>query len=106
MNKTIQITLTSANMGDVAEIDFDCWRSYVDDTLSAAPWLEGYEVTVEQARFGEGGDDVIIVRSGGALSAEAEATLEEDIGRWLGAEGWDGFCGSEWETRRAAREAA
>ena len=86
----IKVTLSSADMGDVDEIDFDCWAGFVndkiDDVVNAA-------VEVEQARFGDAGPDVI----SGATDEQAR-----DIRDWLAHAGWDAFCGDEWNKRRAA----
>jgi len=104
--RRIIITLSSASMGDVDGTDFDCWRDFVDDTLSEAPWLEGYEVEVQQARFGGAGDDTCQVTGGKTLDeGRKDYELEEEILRWLGDEGWNDFCGigGEWETRRARK---
>lgn len=94
---TIEIVLSSANMGDVDEDDFDIWAGYVADEIDAAM---GFEVkAVDQQRFGESGEDIV---TGG--SAEQRAAVRQ----WLKVGGWDAFCGQggPWETRRAALAAA
>jgi hypothetical protein len=91
---TIKIILSSANMGDVDEVDFDCWASFVCDSIDEALGIEVR--SVEQFRFGEGAD----------IISGATDEQEEEIRRWLGHEGWDAFCGEEWNKRRAARDAA
>lgn len=87
----IKITLTASNMGpNVTEEDFDAWAAYVTEHIETALSLPEGSTEVDQARFNAGGDDEIIVRNGG--TTEQEATLEEDIGRWLGNEGYEAFC--------------
>jgi hypothetical protein len=93
----IQITLTAANMGDVDEVDFDCWASFVVDEIDNAM---GFEVAwVDQAPWGrpQPAEDAV---QGGAEEQRAA------VRRWLANEGWETFCGEEWARRRAAREAA
>lgn len=90
MSKII-VTLSSANMGDVDEIDFDCWTGYVIDCIDDGL---GFEVAqVEQARYGGTDEDVIE-----NATEEQRAAIVE----WLSVTGWNEFCGQEWEDRRAA----
>lgn len=95
MTTQIVVTLSSANMGDVEEVDFDAWRWFVADEIDAATHVEVY--AVEQAPFGEAGMDVVV---GG------DEEQVEQIRNWLSREGWDQFCGTEWEARRFALIAA
>lgn len=77
----ITVILSSANLGDVAEGDFDAWASWVARHIDEAV---GFEVAaVEQRRFGEAGED--LVRGGDP--EQREAILD-----WLAHEGWDQFC--------------
>ena len=91
---TIKITLSSANMGDVDEADFDCWAGFVNDRIDD---VAGATVVVDQFQFGEADEDQIE----GATAAQRDA-----IRSWLGVDGWNEFCGEEWTSRRAAKEAA
>lgn len=91
---TIQITLSSANMGDVDEVDFDCWAGFVNEKIDD---VAGETVTVDQFRFGASGED----RIEGATEEQA-ATIRA----WISVTGWEAFCGEEWNRRRAEREAA
>lgn len=93
----IQITLSAANLGpNATEEDFDRWAAYVAEHVETALSLPEGTTEVDQARFSEGGDDVVIVRGSAADGGDRdEATIEEDIGRWLGNEGWEAFCGEE-----------
>ena len=93
----IKITLSAANMGDVDEMDVDCWNGFVSDEIDAAV---GFEVAVvDQFPWGRPmpGEDAIE----GATEEQVEA-----IRQFLSVDGWARFCGEEWETRRAAKEAA
>jgi len=93
---SIKINLTAANMGNVDEIDFDCWAAFVDERIDVL----GLEVSaVTQVTWGREMPAQDEIR--GATEEQAEI-----IRRWLGNEGWETFCGEEWETRRKAREAA
>lgn len=85
----ITVTLTSYNMGDVSESDFDAWASYVGKHIDG---LTGLDVAVEQARFGEAGEDAI---SG---SDEDDQNVKDAL-RVL----WDRFCAddSAWPARSA-----
>ncbi len=82
------ITLSSYNMGDVTEADFDAWAGYVERGIGE---LTGLDVTVEQARFGEAGEDHC-----GHVNPESV----KDALRVL----WDRFCAdaSAWPTREAS----
>jgi hypothetical protein len=91
----IKIILSSANMGNVDETDFDLWTAFVMERIGEALGLD--DVDVDQHNFGASDDDEI--------SADTEEQRDE-IDRWLGAEGWDAFCGEEWTARRKAHEAA
>lgn len=89
---TVKIVLSSANMGDVDEDDFDIWAGYVADSIDDAL---GFEVeSVDQQRFGEAGDDIVT----GGTQEQREA-----VRQWLKVAGWESFCGQggPWETRRA-----
>lgn len=84
---TIRITLTSANMGDNAdERDFDLWARYVAETIDAATGITVGEV--DQARYGEAGEDVIV----GASEDERET-----LRTWLSVTGWESFCAGAWQ---------
>ena len=72
----ITIHLSSANMGDVTEADFDAWAAYVERHVAD-------DVTVEQLPFGEAGPDRI---SGG--TEYERAALREMLSHSL----WDAFC--------------
>jgi hypothetical protein len=90
----IEITLSSANMGQVDEVDFDLWARYVAENIDDAM---GFEVeSVDQLAFGEAGDDVVA----GGTEEQRQAILS-----WLGHEGWDAFCGDTWETMRKEHDA-
>lgn len=91
MTTQIVVTLGSANMGDVDEVDFAAWHWFVVDKIDEATKIEVYGV--KQAPFGEAGSDLVI---GG------DEEQAEQIRNWLSREGWDQFCGTEWEARRFA----
>lgn len=88
----ITVTLSSANMGDVDETDFDLWARYVADNIEDAT---GIECQIEQHRYGEGEDEI-----------EAYGEERETLRRWLSTDGWNAFCGEAWETMRAEHDAA
>jgi hypothetical protein len=93
----IEIVLSSANMGDVDETDFDLWRRFVAGRIDDAM---GFEVeAVSQRRFGEVGNDCVY----GGTEEQREA-----IRSWLSHDGWDEFCGQggPWETMRREHDAA
>lgn len=83
----IEIVLTSYNMGDVTEADFDAWASWV---ASHVEMVFGVDATVDQFRFGESVVDDV-VRGG-------NETLREEIAQWLSVDGWSDFCadGAAW----------
>lgn len=72
------ISLTSYNMGDVTEADFDSWVAFVNERIDERC---GFTVAVDGLRFGESGDDRI---SG---SDEERETIAEAV-RVL----WDEWC--------------
>ena len=80
----ISVTLTSANMGDVDECDFDAWASFVCDSIDDAV---GFEVAaVDMHAFGRGpGRDTV-----SGASEEQEAAIRE----YLSVTGWDAWCSS------------
>lgn len=51
------VTLTSYNMGDATEAEYDAWTSYVCEHIDEHT---GFEVAVEVDRFGTAGDDRIV----------------------------------------------
>lgn len=80
----IQITLSSANLGDQAtEADFDAWASYVAREIDGSL---GIDAEVDQFGFTgslfEPEDSVI-----GGTDEQREA-----VRRWLANEGWEAFC--------------
>lgn len=93
----IKITLSSAAMGDVDELDFDLWARFVAEQIDEATGIEVVEV--DQARFGEAGED----RIDGATEEQRQV-----LRSWLSVDGWDVFCGQggPWETMRAKAEKA
>lgn len=76
----VTVTLTSYNMGDATESDFDAWASFVAARIDDAT---GLDVTVDQARFGEAGKDEIR----GNVDDDMVETVREAL-RDL----WDAFC--------------
>jgi hypothetical protein len=90
----IEVMLSSAHMGDVDETDFDVWAEFVSERIEEAT---GLAIQVDQAPFGEAGEDVI-----SRADEHERATVRE----WLSITGWEAFCGQEWDARRKAREAA
>ena len=80
MTRTASVTLTSVNMGNVTEADFDAWVRYVSEHIDEAT---GLDVTVDAARFGAAGADRIV-----AENDEDRATLRRAVGVDL----WDAFC--------------
>lgn len=100
----IEITLSSANMGNVDEIDFDLWTRFVTDKIDEAM---GFEIaSVDQQRFNDPGDDEVTFRgpwraddTGNELEAKRDA-----IRSWLSHEGWDAFCGEEWDRMRTEHD--
>ncbi len=84
------VRLSSANMGDVTEADFDMWAEYVNERIDEAC---GFLVEVTQARFGEPGDDFIADGVGDQNDTvrEAIATL------------WESWCATGWNEAVAAR---
>ncbi len=80
MNTTATVKLSSANMGDVTEADFDAWAAWVNDHIDA---VAGCPVSVEQFAFGDSGPDQV----SGLDDAARETVLS-----WLRAEGWEAFC--------------
>jgi hypothetical protein len=80
MNSIATVTLTSANMGDVTEADFDAWAAWVNERIDD---VAGCPVNVEQFRFGSGNVN--------AVSGLDDAAWEA-VQRWLSGEGWDAFC--------------
>jgi len=86
------LRLYSGAMGDVSEADFDAWAAYVQEHLE----IDGLDITVERARFGEAGEDAL---SGDCTEDEAESA-HEACAHGL----WDAFCSddSAWPSRSAA----
>lgn len=78
--RAASITLTSADMGDVTEADFDAWVAYVSERIDE---FTGLDVTVDAARFGAGGADRIV-----AENDEDRQTLRRAISVDL----WEKFC--------------
>lgn len=75
------IELSSYDMGDVTEADYNLWVSYVADHIDEAC---GFEVAVEQRRFGAAGSDRITH----ATDAQRETIAEAVAAMWDAAE-WD-----------------
>ena len=93
----IEIVLSSYNMGDnVDEVDFDLWARFV--RAHVAEVLGVNVECVEQQRFGEGGDDVVV----GGTQEERDA-----VRLWLSVDGWEAFCGvgGPWEQMRREHDA-
>lgn len=95
MSTKISITLSSANMGDVSEADFDAWANYVAEHIESALGFKGGTVDVDQRRFGEAGPDLV-----GLGSSEDRERVRE----WLSHEGWDAFCATPEAWSRADGE--
>jgi hypothetical protein len=89
MNR-VGVILSSASMGDVDELDFALWARYVREHLGEAT---GLDVTVEQGRFGDAGEDLIL---GGTYADKFAARC------WLNVDGWNAFCSGPWTRARAA----
>lgn len=85
----IRIMLSSADMGDVDERDFDLWTRYVAENVESAT---GVDAEVEQGRFGDAGEDVI----SGATEAQRDLLLS-----WLSVHGWEAFCAGPWDEMRS-----
>lgn len=81
----VSITLTSANMGDVVERDYDDWAAFVERTVQADH--PSARVTVEQRRFGDPAPDRVSV-SGTDDDEGLQASILESLGHEL----WDGWC--------------
>lgn len=81
---TATIKLSSYNMGDVTEEDFDAWAAYVAEHIDE---MCGFDVRVDQFRFGSSdnsGDDLIE-----ADAEEQRTTIEEAVREmWDRAEWW------------------
>jgi hypothetical protein len=71
----ITLILRSYNMGNVTEAEFDAWASYVARQIDTRC---GFTVDVDQARFGEAGDDVI----SGATDEQRETIRETIAALW------------------------
>lgn len=80
MNTTATVTLSSANMGNVTEADFDAWAAWVNARIDE---VAGCPVSVEQFAFGASGSD----QTSGLDDATRETVLS-----WLRTEGWEAFC--------------
>ena len=78
-----EITLTSYNMGNVTEADYDGWVAFVTEKLSSEA---GVEVEVDAAPFGRGGESDRV----SADSAEDERAI-----RLAMVELWERWCASE-----------
>ena len=73
------LELSSYDLGDVTEADYDMWVSYVADHIDEAC---GFEVAVEQRRFGAAGSDRIT-----HATDEQRATITEAVAAmWEDAE--------------------
>lgn len=93
----VEVVLTTHGMGDASEADFDAWASYVAARINERA---GLDVSVDQARFGEGGGDRVNFADGvkdGDAPNDACETVREAL-RGL----WDDFCADE---RSAVTEA-
>ena len=90
----ITVVLSSYNMGEVDEVDFDLWRDFVSTRIDDA---FGVNATVEQHGFGDASDDEVIA------GPEVDA---DDIRSWLKTLAWEAFCGEAWTAMRAAHDAA
>lgn len=92
----IEITLSSANMGNVDEVDFDLWARFVAENVNEACGVD--VASVDQRRFGDPGDDIV---TGG------KASQRDAIEDWLSHGGWAAFCGQggPWETMRREHDA-
>lgn len=96
MSETIEITLSSANMGgDASEADFDAWAAYVTAHIGEAADLQGEAVTVTQRRFGDSSPDGVE-----GASDECRATILDELAHGL----WDAFCadGAAWPSREVS----
>ena len=96
----VTVTLRGDGMGEESdEADYDAWVAYVTDRLS----LDGVDVTVDAARFGEGGRTRIVAKQG----ASDRRDLEQDVRDQLVAL-WDSFCAddSAWPSREESATAS
>ena len=95
----VRVVLSSANMGDVDETDFDLWTEFVATKIDDA---FGVDASVEQARFGTAGEDRVVRRG---HDDDQPAVDPDEIRSWLKGPAWDDFCGDVWEAMRAAHDA-
>lgn len=90
MTHSAMVTLTSYNMGDVEERDFDLWTSFAAANIDE---YCGFEVGVDAARFGETGRDQIDAGDDGQIEAIRGAL--RDL--------WTEFCDGGWDDAAAVR---
>lgn len=79
--KNITVTLTSYNMGDVTEADYDAWISYVSARIDERT---GLDVTVDASPFGCGSSEDCI----SGYEDEDDRQIIQDTLYCL----WDEFC--------------
>ncbi len=86
--RKMKITLHSDGMGDATEADFDAWYRFVAARIDDRT---GLDVTLEQARFGDGGQDV----------PRWENDADGDTARDALAVLWEEFCADKgaWPAR-------
>jgi hypothetical protein len=72
------VRLTSANMGNADEADYESWVEFVCENIGSAC---GFWVGVECERYGEAGDDKVFAPSEGDRQTMREA-LESLWVRW------------------------
>lgn len=77
--RSATVTLTSYDLGDVTEADYDAWTDYVTDQIDGRT---GLDVTVEREPFAASGSDRIEARD-----EEDEQTIREAIEAL-----WVDFC--------------
>lgn len=89
----ITITLTSYNMGDVTESEYDSFVSWVTERTERDYPLA--DVNVDALSFGEAGDTRVSVR--GRVDAEGhdEADVENAIREALSYGWWEEWCASQ-----------
>ena len=95
----VTVTLRGDGMGEESdEADYDAWVAYVTEHLE----IDGVEVTVDAARFGEGGSTRVV--AGGFTDRR---DIEQDVRDQL-AVLWDAFCADEsaWPAREESESAS
>jgi hypothetical protein len=76
----VSITLSSTNMGDVSESDFDNWANWVSDHVDDACDVNAQ---VDQFHFGDASPDLI---------EGATDDIRDTIRLWLSTDAWNEWC--------------